>query len=117
MNGSRLCLVRGIEDRFCVYVVGAKSEGLQGSTDRLCLPDRGDWRQRRVESLNAPSVETTAVPACAFTRQRRPGPLRVVRPVYDPAEPHQEGWRLGITSRRHPVEVRMHMITLALPYQ
>lgn len=57
---------------------------------RLCLADCGQWREGGVERRHTATIEAATMAACAFTREGRPGPLRIVGPIDDPSEAHRQ---------------------------
>lgn len=63
---------------------------------------------------NASPVEPTTMAAVPFAGQRRPGPLRIVRPINQPAEAHRRMPDSGVAAGHGPVEVRMDMFCPAV---
>ena len=109
--------VQGIEDGLRIDLVRAKGERLHRSAERLRFT-YGDQRgQGSVERRKPAPIEAPAVTARSLARQGRPGPLRVVCPVDQPPEPHQERARSRIAARHHPVETGMHVIGPAFAHQ
>ena len=94
--------VLGIDDGLRIDRACAQRERLHRSAQRLRLPDRGELGQRTIEGWNTAPIEAAAVPSRPFARQRRPCPLRVVRPVGNPAKPHGQQPGVRRTLRRPP---------------
>ena len=112
-----LLVVHPIEDRLRIDLVGAKGERLHWPPERLRFP-YGDQRgQGGIECRQSAPVESPTVTTRALARQRRPGPLRIVSPVDQSPEPHQEGVRSRIAARHDPFEIGMHVFSPAFAYQ
>lgn len=100
LGPSALC----IEDGLRIDLTGAQGERLH----RLAVWLRfsyGDQRgQGGVERRQSTPIEALTVTTRALARQGRPGPLRIVSPVDQSPEPHQESARSRIAARHDPVE-------------
>ena len=109
--------VQGIEDGLRIDLVRAKGERLHRPAERLRFTYGGQRGQGSAERRKPAPVEAPAVTARSLARQGRPGPLRVVCPVDQPPEPHQERARSRMAARHHPVEPGMHVIGPAFAHQ
>ena len=109
--------VQGIEDRLRIDLTGAKGERLHRPAERLRFSYGGQRGQGGIQRRKTTPVEAPTVTTRALARQGCPGPLRIVCPVDQSPEPHQESARSRIAARHDPVEVGMHVIGLAVAHQ
>ena len=82
IQGCAPRLIPRIEHRLGMDFVRAKGDRLRGPTQWLGLTYGSQGSDRGVERRDAAAVEAPAVTMRVFAGQRRPGPLRVVRPVH-----------------------------------
>ena len=109
--------VQRIEDGLRIALVRAKGERLHRPAERLRFTYGRQRSEGGVERGKPAPVEAPAVTTRALARQGRPGPLRIVCPVDQPPEPHQERARSRMAARHNPVEIGVHMIGPAFAHQ
>ncbi len=83
-----LILLQRVEDGLRVDFECAKGEWLHSPPQRFGFTYGDHRRERSIERLNTASVEASAKPTRPFPGKGCPSPLRIVRAVCHPLEPH-----------------------------
>ena len=112
-----LIFIQRIDNRLDIDLIGAQGERLHRPAQWLRLAYGGQWREGGIERRDAAPVETPAMTASPLAGQRRPGPLRIVRPVSQAPESHQESANSGIAAGHDAVEIGVYVVGPAFAQQ
>ena len=102
--------IQRIDDRLDIDLIGTEGERLHWPAQGLRFAYGRHRRERSIERRDAAPVETPTMTARALPGQGGPGPLRIVCPVNQAAEPHHQSTDSGVAAGHDAFEIGVHVV-------